>query len=393
MPPSPSPFSFPPPVLPEVDLDPTVGDAVPRRRRRWPAVAAVAGLALVAGGVGGVVGVTLADGGKGSSSPLIIANDDTGTGAGNGTGTGTEFVGSFDVEAVADRVGPSVVTVVSLQGGELVGTGSGVILTADGDIITNAHVIADADEVRVRLVGETEPREATIVATDPGQDLALLDIDATGLPAATIAAPDDIRVGEPVVAIGYALALDGGPSVTTGVVSALDRTLVTDNGALGGLVQTDAAISSGNSGGPLVNAAGQVVGINTAVATSNATRAVSNVGFSISSRTLLGRIDSLRATSGGAELKEGFLGVSIEDRTDGGSGARIVEVSENSPAADAGIEVGDVVVAVGGRPVSGQGGLIAEIRSGGPGSQLDLTLLRDGATIEVTATLVERTTE
>ncbi|MEY4230774.1 MAG: hypothetical protein RLZZ362_1623, partial [Actinomycetota bacterium] len=168
---------------------------------------------------------------------------------------------------------------------------------------------------------------------------------------------------------------------------------VTDNGALGGLVQTDAAISSGNSGGPLVNAAGQVVGINTAVATSNATRAVSNVGFSISSRTLLGRIDSLRATSGGAELKEGFLGVSIEDRTDGGSGARIVEVSENSPAADAGIEVGDVVVAVGGRPVSGQGGLIAEIRSGGPGSQLDLTLLRDGATIEVTATLVERTTE
>lgn len=383
MPPSPSPFSFPPPVLPLVDPDPTVGDAAPRRRRRWPAVAAVAGLTLVAGGVGGVVGATLADGGNGSSAPLIIANDDT----------DTVLVGSLDVEAVADRVGPSVVTVVSLQGGELVGTGSGVILTADGDIITNAHVVADADEVRVRLVGETEPRKATVVATDPGQDLALLHIDATDLPAATIAAPDDIRVGEPVVAIGFALALDGGPSVTTGVVSALDRTLVTDNGALGGLVQTDAAISSGNSGGPLVNAEGQVVGINTAVATSNATRAVSNVGFSISSRTLLGRIDSLRATSGGAELKEGFLGVSIEDRTDGGSGALIVEVSENSPAADAGIEVGDVVVAVGGRPVSGQGGLIAEIRSGGPGSQLDLTLLRDGATIEVTATLVERTTE
>lgn len=346
-------------------------------------MAAVAGLTLVAGGVGGVVGATLADGGNGSSLPLIIANDDT----------DTVLVGSLDVEAVADRVGPSVVTVVSLQAGELVGTGSGVILTADGDIITNAHVVADADEVRVRLVGETEPRKATVVATDPGQDLALLHIDATDLPAATIAAPDDIRVGEPVVAIGFALALDGGPSVTTGVVSALDRTLVTDNGALGGLVQTDAAISSGNSGGPLVNAEGQVVGINTAVATSNATRAVSNVGFSISSRTLLGRIDSLRATSGGAELKEGFLGVSIEDRTDGGSGALIVEVSENSPAADAGIEVGDVVVAVGGRPVSGQGGLIAEIRSGGPGSQLDLTLLRDGATIEVTATLVERTTE
>ena len=213
MPPSPSPFSFPPPVLPAADPDPTVGDAVPRRRRRWPAVAAVAGLTLVAGGVGGVVGATLADGGNGSSLPLIIANDDT----------DTVLVGSLDVEAVADRVGPSVVTVVSLQAGELVGTGSGVILTADGDIITNAHVVADADEVRVRLVGETEPRKATVVATDPGQDLALLHIDATDLPAATIAAPDDIRVGEPVVAIGFALALDGGPSVTTGVVSALDR--------------------------------------------------------------------------------------------------------------------------------------------------------------------------
>ena len=385
MPPTPSPFSFPPPALPEVDLDPTVGDAVPRRRRRWPAVVAVAGLAVVAGVAGGVVGATLADRDNGSSTPLIIANDDD--------DARTERAGSLDVEAVADQVGPSVVTIASLQDGELVGSGSGVILTADGDIITNAHVVADADEVRVRLAGETEPRQATIVASDPGQDLALLNIEATGLPAATIAAPDDIRVGEPVVAIGFALALDGGPSVTTGVVSALDRTLVTDDGALGGLVQTDAAISSGNSGGPLVNAKGQVIGINTAVATSNATRAVSNVGFSISSRTLLGRIDSLRATSGGAELKEGFLGVSIADRTDGGSGALIVEVSENSPAADAGIEVGDVVVAVDGRPVSGQGGLIAEIRSGGPSSQLDLTLLRDGATIEVTATLVERTIE
>lgn len=384
MPPSPSPFSFPPPVVPTPD--PTVETATPRGPRRWPLVAAVAGLTLVAGGVGGVVGASLADGDGGvgrTRSPLLIANDDV----------DTQLVGSLDVEAVADQVGPSVVTVASLQGGTLVGTGSGVILTADGDIVTNAHVVAGADEVRVRLVGETEPRTAKVVASDPSQDLALLDIDATDLPAATIAAPDDIRVGEPVVAIGFALALDGGPSVTTGVVSALDRTLVTDNGALGGLIQTDAAISSGNSGGPLVNAEGQVVGINTAVATSNATRAVSNVGFSISARTLLGRLDSLRATVDGTELQAGFLGVSIEDRTDGGSGALIVEVSENSPAADAGMQVGDVVVAVNGRPVAGQGGLIAEIRGGGPGTELTLTVLRDGKTIEVTAKLVERTAE
>jgi S1-C subfamily serine protease len=394
LPPSPSPFSFPPPVVASPDPDPTGREAAPRGRRRWPAVVAIAGLGLAAGGVGGVLGASLADGNgndnsnNGAPAPLIIADNDN-----DNDTVDTVRVGVLDVEAVAAKVGPSVVTIASLRDGRLVGTGSGVILTSDGDIITNAHVIADADEVRVRLVGETEPRTAKVVATDPGQDLALLDIDATGLPAATIAAPDDIRVGEPVVAIGFALALDGGPSVTTGVVSALDRTLVTDSGALGGLVQTDAAISSGNSGGPLVNADGQVVGINTAVATSNATRAVSNVGFSISARTLLGRIDSLRAASDGDALKEGFLGVSIEDRADGGSGARIVEVSENSPAADAGLRVVDVVVAVDGRPVTGQGGLIAEIRSGGPGSELVLTVLRGGTTIEVTATLAERTAE
>ena len=160
MPPSPSPFSFPPPVLPEVDLDPTVGDAVPRRRRRWPAVVAVAGLAVVAGGVGGVVGATLADRDNGSSTPLIIANDDDAR---------TERVGSLDVEAVADQVGPSVVTIASLQDGELVGSGSGVILTADGDIITNAHVVADADEVRVRLRASAAPGDNV---RQPGSDLA-----------------------------------------------------------------------------------------------------------------------------------------------------------------------------------------------------------------------------
>ncbi|MEN9505259.1 MAG: hypothetical protein RI958_1185 [Actinomycetota bacterium] len=360
--------------------------------RRWPVVIGAIAVALVAGGVGGLVGASVADDDpSGASSARQVSSPSTAaTSVSSSSGDDGVVTDALDVGAVADRVGPSVVTVVSLSGGQLVGTGSGVILTSDGEIVTNAHVVEGADEVRVRLVGETEPREATLVASDPPQDLALLKIEASGLQAATIAAADDIRVGEPVIAIGFALALDGGPSVTSGVVSALDRTLVTELGALGGLVQTDAAISSGNSGGPLVNARGEVVGINTAVATGNEMRAVSNVGFAISARTLLGRIDGLRADDDGNSLKEGFLGVSIEERTDGGSGAVIVEVTSGSPADEAGLRAGDVVVAVNGRPVAGQGGLIAEIRSGGPGTQLAFTVLRDGEMLDLTATLVER---
>lgn len=395
---------FPPPALPLHQqpefAPPQQSSSSPegpgRSARRWPVATAALALALVTGGIGGLVGASIAADGNDATSSVQVATTSSGatpvssSSSSSPSSAAGSVVGVLDVGAVADRVGPSVVTVISLSDGQLVGTGSGVIVTSDGEIITNAHVVDGADEVRVRLVGETEPREATLVAADPPQDLALLKIEATNLPVATIAAADDIRVGEPVIAIGFALALDGGPSVTSGVVSALDRTLVTESGALGGLVQTDAAISSGNSGGPLVNAEGEVIGINTAVATGNEMRAVSNVGFAISARTLLGRIDALRSSSDGDSLKEGFLGVSIEERTDGGSGAVIVEVTTGSPADDAGLRAGDVVVAVNDRPVAGQGGLIAEIRSGGPGTELVFTVLRDGETLELTATLTER---
>ena len=160
-------------------------------------------------------------------------------------------------------VGPSVVTVSSvIDNGQLAGeaVGTGVIISADGEILTNNHVVAGGGDVHVRFSGNTEPTPATVVATDPDNDLALLRVDVgADLPAATFADPASIHIGEPVVAIGFALDLDGDPTVTSGIVSAVDRTLsISQNEALDGLIQTDAAISSGNSGGPLVNAAGQV---------------------------------------------------------------------------------------------------------------------------------------
>lgn len=381
-----------PPVLPGQELpapsfgSPDPGDRDHRngRTRRWPIVAGVAAVALVSGVAGGVAGAVLAD--RDDSPPggtvLVAAPDPDGDGVISATGV--------DVRAIADRVGPSVVTVVAIVDGIQAASGSGVVISTDGEIVTNEHVIRGADEVRVRLAGETEPRVAEVLAADPPNDLALLRIDGTGFTPAVIADPDSVGVGDPVVAIGYALGLEGGASVTTGVVSALERTLVTEYGALGGLVQTDAAISSGNSGGPLVNASGDVVGINTAVATSGANRSASNVGFAISARDLLAQLQVLRRQAAGEEIVEGFLGVAIDDRTDGGSGAVITDVTPDSPASDAGVEVGDVVVSANGRSVSGLGGLVAIIRDGEPGSALDLTVLRDGERLDLSATLIER---
>jgi len=220
-----------------------------------------------------------------------------------------------------------------------------------------------------------------------------LKIEATGLKPATFAQPDTVRIGDTVVAIGYALALDGGPTVTSGIISALKRTIVTDSGALNGLIQTDAPISSGNSGGPLVNLRGEVVGINTAVARGDAMSAANNVGFSIGVEEVLRVLEQLRAQANGTSRQEGYLGVGLEGRTDGGQGAIITEVESDSPADVAGIKVDDVVLSVNGEPITGQAGLVAAIRDRYPGDTVEIEILRGGERVTVEATLVARPSE
>ena len=161
--------------------------------------------------------------------------------------------------------------------------GTGIVLSADGYIITNAHVVEGATSIAVTVNGDPTPRVATLVASAPASDIAVLKLANTdGLVAAPLGSSEDLRVGDTVLAIGNALALEGGLSVTQGIVSALDRSIDTDSGSLDNLIQTDAAISSGNSGGALVNAYGKVVGINTAVAASSSGVQASNIGFAIS---------------------------------------------------------------------------------------------------------------
>ena len=301
--------------------------------------------------------------------------------------------GPIDVAAVAAEIGTSVVAIQRVvSNGEQIGesAGTGLVLTADGEILTNAHVVAGATQVNVRLAGESEPRTGAVIAVDAANDLALVRIDADDLDVAVFADPDDIRVGDEVVAVGYALDLDGDPSVTRGVVSALGRTLNTRDGALNGLIQTDAAISSGNSGGPLLNAAGQVIGINTAVAYSDVTTAANSVGFAIGAGELLPEIADLRLLADGESLEQGYLGVALVGRLDGGRGAVITEVEAGSPADLAGIRTNDVIIAVDGDSMVGDADLIGTIRDLRPGVTVTVELLRDGKAREVSVTLVRR---
>ncbi len=197
---------------------------------------------------------------------------------------------TLDVAAVVEHLTPSVVSVettVLAQRGRTViegtGAGTGIVLNAgSGLILTNAHVVDGASSITVTLAGETEARAAAVLGTDAAADVAVLRVsDVTEMASASLAAAGATSVGDEVLAIGNALGLDGGMTVTQGIVSATDRSIETSSGAIGGLLQTDAAISSGNSGGPLVNALGQVVGINTAVAASSGGTQASNIGFVI----------------------------------------------------------------------------------------------------------------
>jgi S1-C subfamily serine protease len=245
----------------------------PRRRRPWRIAAAFLGVALVAGSAGGVVTRGL----EPSPTPTTTVVR---------TAASPELAGdSLDVAQVVAKVEPAVVSIqASTSQGPFSGTaaGSGIILTSDGEVLTNAHVVQGADSITVTLNGQSQARSATLVGIDTGNDLALLKINgASNLPAATIGNSSDVAVGDDAVAIGNALALSGGPTVTRGIISALNRSIDTQSGQMTGLIQTDASISSGNSGGPLVNAAGQVIGINTAVATSSQTTTAENIGFAI----------------------------------------------------------------------------------------------------------------
>ena len=346
--------------------------ATPKRSPRLPA--AFLAVALI-GGAAGAATATVLDDDAPAATASVSRNASTLDGE------------TLDIAAVIAKAEPSVVTISVDLGGRASGAGTGVILTADGEILTNAHVVDGASTVRVTLAGESQSRSARVLGSDSGADLALLKIDgASNLPAAELGRSSALQVGDDVVAIGNALGLRGNPTVTRGIVSGLNRSLDTSDGTLTGLVQTDASISSGNSGGPLVNAAGQVVGINTAVAASSGQTSAENVGFAIAIDRALPVIERLRGNTT-ASTSTAVLGVRIGDPTDGSRGALVASVDAGSAAANAGIAAGDLIVAVDGTAIDGAPALTAAIKAHAPGDEVAIEVVRDGSEQTLTVRL------
>ena len=361
--------------------------ATSRGRRRLGAAAFVAALMVGSGLVGGIVGARLDEGGSATGpvgTPVRSTSSDS---AGSPTGATGSPAGSLDVRAVIAAIEPAVVQVTApSRSGTSVGTG--FVISADGEILTNAHVVDGATSVKVRLPGESTARSVRVVGADAAADVALLQVEgATKLKAATLGSVNDVHVGDPVVAIGYALGLRGDPTVTTGIVSATDRTL----GDLTGLIQTDAAINPGNSGGPLVDASGRVIAINTAKLDSSGDgRGADGLGFAITIDDAVSIANRLRGGGSSTAKSTAFLGVTTQDTTDGSLGTVVQAVTAGTGADKAGLLVGDVIQSVNGQQVAAGTDLGRVIRAAGPGATITLTVKRGEQQLELKATLGSR---
>jgi S1-C subfamily serine protease len=256
-----------------------------RRSRAGVAVAAGTSVAVLVGSLLVAAAVVGFDWQMISIGPAPSADNDTVAALGSAPGTGLVVTGLTDVSDLAAQVSDAVVTVQvrgTFRGRErLIGSGSGVIIDQDGTIVTNAHVVEVSDRATAVdvVLADGSSLAATVLAVDPANDLALVDIDADGLAAIAIGSTDQLLVGDPVIAIGNPLGLEGGPSVSTGIISALDRSLDGAGGPLSGVLQTDAAITEGSSGGALLDAQGRLVGITTAVGVSSV--GIEGIGFAL----------------------------------------------------------------------------------------------------------------
>jgi putative serine protease PepD len=273
-----------------------------------------------------------------------------------------------------------------------IAAGSGVVISNDGLMLTNAHVVLTTDQLGNQLKNPTftvkmfdgTVRSAKVLGASADYDVALLQLDdTTDLHPLALADTSTIRVGDQVVAIGNALDLGDSPTVTTGIVSALDRTLQeSDTITLHGLIQTDAAINHGNSGGALLNSDGDLIGINSAGIPD-----AQNVGFAISVATIKPLLDDLKAGKNVEASPVGFIGVNLAETPDG---VTVTAVQDGTPAADVGIKVGDIITKVGETTVATANQLSTVLRGTVPGAKVTVTVLRDGVSKSFQVTLAER---
>ena len=365
-----------PPPAPPPRSQPHVG--------RWIVVAFLVA-ALAAGGSGVGVGWGIANAFRHPTavqSPIAIVSPIT---APNG---------SLDTNAIAAKVDPAIVDINTVTtGGNASGTGQ--ILTPDGELLTNNHVVDGSISISVVIAGRSGKFSAHVIGVAPAQDVALIQIEGlSGLPTVTIAPSSSVKVGDPVLAIGNALGQGGLPSVTTGHVVALDQTITASEGngtseQLSGMIQSDAPIQPGDSGGAIVNSAGQVVGMITAGDVQGFRSQTSTVNYSIPTDTAISLVNKIRSGAASADIvygQVGFMGVSVRNASPG-PGAQVVTVQPGSPAESAGITPGAVITKVGGTTIANSAALGTAIRSHKAGDRVSVTWTDQSGTHTTTMTL------
>jgi S1-C subfamily serine protease len=366
---------------PEPAVAPASAPSGKRARFGLSALAMVLVAGLVAGLVGGGVGYWLSDRANAVLTDPNVKLAKTDTPANRPAGS---------VADIAKRVSPAVVS-IDVRSADAAGSGSGVIIDKGGYILTNNHVIAFAGSPTIRVVfADRSSSPAKVVGTDPRNDLAVIKVGKTDLTVAALGDSDTLAVGDPVVAIGDPLGLRG--TVTAGIVSALNRPLRLpgENGepdAVIDAVQTDASINPGNSGGALVDAAGAVVGINTAIASVGQSSQSGNigVGFAIPMNTARAVAEELIQTG---KVRHADFGASSRSVTDGTrDGAYLVQVVPNGPAAKAGLREGDVVTLFGDHLIDSGDALTVAVAEFKPGATVALRYVRDGVTAQAKVVL------
>ena len=336
-------------------------------------------VALLAGGVGGYVGSQAASSDSATTTVSLPQAEADRSARPDGT-----------VAAIAAAVSPAVVS-IDVEGNQGGGSGSGFVIRDNGYIVTNNHVVESAAGGGSITVQFADGRmfDATIVGRDASYDIAVIKVDGSGLPTVVLGDSDGVTVGDLAIAIGSPLGLEG--TVTAGIVSSLNRP-VTAGGqgetSFINAIQTDAAINPGNSGGALVNGAGEVIGVNSAIATlgiggAGGQAGSIGLGFAIPINQVQRIGEELINT--GSSTKP-IIGVTLDQRFQG-EGARVQEVSSGGPADGAGLESGDIIVEFDGKAVTDPTGLIVDIRSMQPGDEVSITVQRGGSTEEFMLTL------
>ena len=342
-----------PPEPPGGGQDPGDDD----RWERWrPVVIAASVASVLALSVGLVFGAGVFDGGSDSDAVVV------GGKAGQAGSAGKVYAAA----------GPAVVSVRVRQGGQQA-SGTGFLVDADGSIVTNSHVVGEAERVSVRFDDSGQEIPARVRGTDPSSDLAVLDVDRSDVGSRrplALARSSSVRVGDQVVAIGFPLGLD--KTATDGIVSGLERDIQAPNGfQIDRVIQTDAPINPGNSGGPLLDTRGRVVGVNSQIATAGARGSI-GIGFAVPADAVRIVLPRLKA---GERIERPFIG--LTSSADPRGGARVRDVTRGGPADQAGLSsAGDVIVGIDGRPVRDPGDVSAAVARLKPGDSVRVTVRR-----------------